>query len=75
MLRIFILSIAAFLVFMLTLLIYLPAVYVSNLAQDKSQGRHALEDVRGTLWEGSAIFVSTTNLNGTLMPYLPGRIK
>ncbi len=74
MLRIFILSIAAFLVFILTLLIYLPAVYVSYLAQDKSQGRYALEDVRGTVWEGSAIFVSTADQNGTLMPYLPGRM-
>lgn len=75
MLRIFILSIAALLVFIATLLIYLPAVYVSHLAEEKSQGRYALEDVRGTVWEGSAIFASTADKNGIRLPYLPGRIE
>ncbi len=74
MLRIFILSIAALLVFIITVIIYLPAVYVSHLADEKSQGRYALEDVRGTVWEGSAILVSSSDQNGIRLPYLPGRI-
>ena len=73
MLRIFLLGIAALIVFSVTVLIYLPAVYVSSLAEEKSLGRYALEDVRGTVWEGSAILVSAPDQNGVRAPYLPGR--
>ena len=73
MLRIFLLGIAALVVFSVTVLIYLPAVYVSSLAEEKSLGRYALEDVRGTVWEGSAILVSAPDQNGVRVAYLPGR--
>jgi len=71
--RILLLSIAALIVFVLTFLMVLPAVYITHYVEEKSGGRYVLADVRGTVWEGSAIVVSKADKNGNQLPFVPGR--
>lgn len=71
--RILLLSIAALLVFAVTLLIFMPAVYITSHAEEQSGGRYSLSDVRGSVWEGSAVLVSREDKNGIRLPLVPGR--
>ncbi len=71
--RILFLSIAALLVFILTFLMFFPAVYITPHAEEKLGQRYTLADVRGTVWDGSAIVVSKADKNGNQLPFVPGR--
>ena len=71
--RILLLSIAALIVFVLTFIMFLPAVFITPHAEEKSSERYTLADVHGTVWEGSAIVVSKPDKNGNQLPLVPGR--
>ena len=71
--RILLLSIAALIVFVLTFIMFLPAVFITPHAEEKSSGRYTLADVHGTVWEGSAIVVSKPDKNANQLPLVPGR--
>lgn len=73
MLRIVTLSMAALIVFIVTVLTCLPAVYITKLAEEKLSSHFALEDVHGTVWNGSGILVAGKNKDTVRSPYLPGR--
>lgn len=71
--RIVIWGFAALLVVLLMVMTFLPAVWLAPLVEQRSGGRIALGDVRGTIWEGSAFIGAVSDIQSGVAPLLPGR--
>jgi general secretion pathway protein N len=58
---------------LLTMVAFAPASWVDTALQSQTDGRLALGDVQGSLWNGSAFIGVSAARNGDLSPLLPGR--
>nr|WP_105532163.1 type II secretion system protein N [Solimicrobium silvestre] len=58
---------------LLTVMAFAPAVWLSTLLEMQTDGRFALGDAQGSLWNGSAFIGVAATKNGDLTPLLPGR--
>jgi general secretion pathway protein N len=56
-----------------TVLIFLPATWMSVLLERQTGGRFSLGDAQGTLWNGSAFLGGAPGANAAVAPLLPGR--
>ena len=59
---------------LLALLLSAPARWLTGAVQQMSQGRLVLQDVRGTVWQGSAQLVLTGGAGSADAATLPGRL-
>ncbi|QYF94991.1 type II secretion system protein N [Massilia sp. PAMC28688] len=59
----------------LTVLIFLPATWLGEIVEQRTQGRLTLGDAQGTLWRGSAYIGGAAASNGAVTPLLPGRFS
>jgi general secretion pathway protein N len=58
---------------LVTVLIFLPASWMSVILEQQTGGRFALGDAQGTLWNGSAFFGGAPGADAAVAPLLPGR--
>jgi general secretion pathway protein N len=58
-----------------TMIIFLPAVWVSHFLQRQTEGRFVLDDAEGSLWNGSAFIGVAVGKDDDLTPLLPGRFE
>ncbi len=65
--------VAGLLCMLLTILAFAPAVWLSALLEYQTEGRFALGDAQGSIWNGSAFIGVAANKNAELTPLLPGR--
>lgn len=65
----------ALLSILMTVLIFAPAVWLSNYLQSETNGRLVLFDAEGSLWNGSALVAAATDKRDDLTPLLPGRFE
>jgi general secretion pathway protein N len=73
LLRALIWLLAGLLAVLATVLVYLPASWMSALLEKQTGGRFALGDAQGTLWNGSAFFGGAPGADAAVAPLLPGR--
>lgn len=59
----------------LTVVAFAPASWLDTALQGQTDGRLALGDVQGSLWNGSAFIGVSSTRNGDLSPLLPGRFS
>jgi general secretion pathway protein N len=59
----------------LTVLVFLPAAWLSPLVEKQTGGRLTLGDAQGTLWRGSAFVGGAPGEGGAVTPLLPGRFS
>jgi len=71
--RIVVWSLAAWLVVMVMVMAFLPAAWMAPLVEQRSGGRIALGEVRGTVWHGSAFIGVASDSQSGIAPLLPGR--
>jgi general secretion pathway protein N len=57
----------------LTVLAFLPATWLGEIVETRTQGRLTLGDAQGTLWRGSAFIGGAAGSSGAVTPLLPGR--
>jgi len=58
---------------LLAILAFAPATWLSMFLENETDGRFALGDAQGSLWNGSAFIGVAAEKNGDLTPILPGR--
>jgi len=58
-----------------TMVIFLPASWMSTLIEIQTAGKLTLGDAQGTLWDGSAFIGGAATGNDPLTPLLPGRFS
>lgn len=58
---------------LLTVLVFLPAAWMSVLLERQTGGRFSLGDAQGTLWQGSAFLGGAPGADAAVTPLLPGR--
>ncbi|MCS0658839.1 type II secretion system protein N [Massilia terrae] len=58
---------------LLTVLAFLPAMWLGQLVEKQTGGRLTLGDAQGTLWNGSAFLGGAPGEGGAVTPLLPGR--
>ena len=58
-----------------TVMAFAPASWLDAVVQAQTNGRLALGDVQGSLWNGSAFIGVAADKNGDLTPLLPGRFS
>jgi len=58
---------------LMTLVIFAPAAWLGVLLEHETDGRFALGDVQGSVWNGSAFIGVAATKNGDVTPLLPGR--
>jgi general secretion pathway protein N len=56
-----------------TVLVCLPASWMSSILERQTGGRFALGDAQGSLWNGSAFFGGAPAADAAVTPLLPGR--
>ncbi|WP_234484257.1 type II secretion system protein N [Noviherbaspirillum pedocola] len=56
-----------------TVLVCLPASWMSLIVERQTGGRFALGDAQGSLWNGSAFFGGAPGADAAVTPLLPGR--
>ena len=56
-----------------TVLLFLPAAWLSPFVERQTDGRLTLGDAQGTLWRGSAFIGGAPGEGGSVTPLLPGR--
>jgi general secretion pathway protein N len=56
-----------------TVLVFLPATWLSETVEQQTGGRLTLGDAQGTLWNGSAFLGGSPGPGGAVTPLLPGR--
>jgi general secretion pathway protein N len=71
--RVVIWLLAGSLSFMLTVLVFCPATWVSSILENRTAGRVVLGDAQGTLWRGSAFVGGAPGASAPVTPLLPGR--
>jgi general secretion pathway protein N len=59
----------------LTITIFFPAAWVTDMVEDQTAGRLMLGDAHGTLWSGSAFIGGAANGSDPVTPLLPGRFS
>ena len=59
----------------LTVISFAPAVWLGSILERQTDGRLALGDAQGSLWNGSAFIGVAANKAGELTPLLPGRFE
>ena len=59
----------------LTVLAFLPATWLGEIVESRTQGRLTLGDAQGTLWRGSAFVGGAAASSGAVTPLLPGRFS
>jgi general secretion pathway protein N len=59
----------------LTILAFAPASWLDSVLQKQTDGRLALGDVQGSVWNGSAFIGVAASKTGDLSPLLPGRFS
>ncbi len=59
----------------LTVLAFLPATWLGEIVETRTQGRLTLGDAQGTLWRGSAFIGGAAESSGAVTPLLPGRFS
>jgi general secretion pathway protein N len=57
----------------LTLVVFLPAAWMTPIVEKQTQGRLTLGDAQGTLWRGSAFIGAAPSGSDPVTPLLPGR--
>jgi general secretion pathway protein N len=67
--------IAALIAVLATVLVFLPAAWMSPLLEAQTDGRLALGDPQGSLWHGSAFIGAAPGGNEPVTPLLPGRFS
>ena len=70
--KLFWLSLGLFCV-LATILAFAPATWLATVLEKETDGRVALGDVQGSIWNGSAFIGVAATKNGDLTPLLPGR--
>jgi general secretion pathway protein N len=60
---------------LLGLLLFLPASWLADRVQQATNGRLLLADVRGSIWNGSAVLVLTGGSGSRDASALPGRLR
>lgn len=75
MLRALIWLLAALLTVAVTVLVALPATWMSALVERQTNGRLTLGDAQGSLWEGSAFVGAAAGPAEPVTPLLPGRFS
>ena len=60
---------------LLTVLAFLPAVWMSEVLEKQTGGRFSLGDAQGTLWNGSAFLGGAAGGKVAVAPLLPGRFS
>lgn len=58
-----------------TIFIFAPAVWLGMYLQSETNGRFALSDAEGSLWNGSALIGIAADKDKDLTPILPGRFS
>jgi len=58
---------------LVTILSFAPASWLDTVLEKETDGRFALGDVQGSIWNGSAFIGVAATKNGDLTPLLPGR--
>ncbi|MET3105490.1 general secretion pathway protein N [Oxalobacteraceae bacterium GrIS 2.11] len=58
---------------LLTIVAFAPASWLDIVLEKQTDGRFALGDVQGSIWNGSAFVGVAANKTGDLTPLLPGR--
>ncbi|WP_339936712.1 type II secretion system protein N [Undibacterium luofuense] len=66
---------AALITFFLTIVVFLPAAWLSALLEKQTGGRLSLGDVQGSFWSGSAFVGVAADNNGPVTPVFPGRFS
>jgi len=59
----------------LTVAVFFPAAWLGQLLEKQTQGRLALGDAQGTIWNGSAFIGGAPNKSDPVTPLLPGRFS
>jgi len=67
--------VAAVLAVLATVLVFLPAAWMSPLLETQTGGRLTLGDPQGSLWHGSAFVGAAPGGNDPVTPLLPGRFS
>ena len=66
---------AALVVVVVTIIVALPAAFMTPLVERQTGGRITLGDPQGTLWEGSAFIGAAPGPRDPVTPLLPGRFQ
>jgi general secretion pathway protein N len=59
----------------LTITIFFPATWVTDMVEEQTAGRLTLGDAHGTLWSGSAFIGGAASGSDPVTPLLPGRFS
>ncbi len=73
--RLVIWLLAAIVTIVLTVMVFVPAAWMSALVESQTGGRLTLGDAQGTLWRGSAFIGGAPSGNDPVTPLLPGRFS